>query len=493
MNILYCSVEVSPLVKVGGLADVMGNLPQAVSANGHTVSIVMPKYSNIIPQEYLDKCKYVGYMFVDVNWRHQYCGVYKLDMAGVTYYLLDNEFYFGGHVYGGEDLEAFAFFSKACLDVVDYIGQRVDVIHCNDWSSALVPVMFHAFYKDKPLYSKIKLVHTLHNMKYQGVTSIDYARDVTGLDNHYFDSALSECGMANALKGGIVYADAVTTVSPTYAREICSSNTCDWVARCFPNENKMVGILNGIDANKYNPLRDKLLCQTYGVSSAKKGKAINKESLQTQLGLEVNTDIPLIAVVSRLVHSKGIGLISDILPQLLDGNIQLVVIGVGESYYADTLRHYANTHNNMVFVQGTDVQLTHRIYAGSDILLMPSLHEPCGSTQQKAMRYGCLPIVRSTGGLCDTVIDYDEHTRQGNGFVFGEPTGVALLDSINRALLIYDNNRAQWDKMVTSAIRCDYSWGESARNYIYLYSTITGLPEVVQVRKYKPRTPKKAT
>lgn len=477
MNIMYLSAEVEPFAKSGGLGDVLGALPKAVARQGANVSVVMPKYTRLIDAGYQEAMNYIGYMYVDLSWRHQYCGVFTLEKDNVTYYFLDNEFYFGGDLYCFADTERFAFFSKACLDLIGYLNKKVDILHCNDWSTALVPVMLDAFYKQNKLYSDIKTVYTIHNLRYQGKTSAENLMDLTALPQRYFyGNALEHGGCMNMMKGAIVYSDAVTTVSETYAREIRTDSFSECLGDVINQYSyKITGIVNGVDYNTYNPAKDKLIYCTYSSVTATEGKKFNKTELQKQLGLPVREDVAMIGLISRLVDQKGLDLIAAVMNDILQNDVQFVVLGTGESRYEEMFRYFASVYPqklsaNIYFSN----QLAHRIYAASDFVLVPSLFEPCGLTQLIGLKYGSLPIVRETGGLKDTVLSYNEYTGKGNGFSFAQYNAHDMLYTINRALSYKYEHNDIYCKIQRRGMRCDYSWKESSKKYMALYKSLTG-------------------
>jgi starch synthase len=477
MNIIYLSAEVEPFAKSGGLGDVLGALPKSLAALGHQVAVVMPKYTRIIPQKYHTEMQFVGYMYVDVAWRHQYCGIFKLDIDGVTYYFLDNEYYFSGELYCFADNERFTFFSKACLDLVGYLGEKVDVIHCNDWSTAIVPVLFDFYYRHNDFYSAIKLVYTIHNLRYQGIMGVREAQDLTALPDYYFyEDKLLMHGAANYMKGGIVFSDAVTTVSPTYAKEIMTpqyGEGMDGLLNFY--RNKVVGILNGIDYKVYNPAIDEHIAAQFTAASVKEGKTANKLALQEELGLPRRPEVMLIGLVSRLVDQKGLDIVGSVLQRVLETDVQFVVLGTGEGRYEDMFRYFAGNFPEKMSANITfSNALAHKIYASCDLLLVPSLFEPCGLSQMIALKYGTLPLVRETGGLYDSVTSYNEETGTGNGFSFTHYNDNDLWHTILRAIRIFYDDKKTWDKIVKSALSCDYSWTVSSEQYIELYERLTG-------------------
>lgn len=466
------SSEVAPYAKSGGLGDVIGALPQALTKLGHDVRVVLPKYG-LIDEGYVSEMQFLFYMYVPLGWRNKYCGVFSLEKKGVTYYFIDNEYYFGDRVlYRWDDLERFAFFDKACLEILTRIEFKPDVIHCNDWQTGMVPVLLKAYYDRGEFYQGIRTVFTIHNLKYQGIYSIDTVADFYSLDASYFtDDKLEFHGCANLLKAGIVYADAVTTVSPTYAEEIktpLGGERLDGLLSA--RDNSLFGILNGIDYDEYNPRHDQYIEATYSLRDCISGKKKNKMALQTQLGLPVDGDKPMIGLVSRLVDQKGLDIIADAMNELMEFDIQLVILGTGEEKYENMFRHYAWCNSGKVSANITfSNEIAHKIYAASDLFLMPSLFEPCGLGQIIAMAYGTIPVVRETGGLKDTVQPYNEFTGEGNGFSFYPANAHDLLFTLRRALHFY-SEKDIWTKLVKNAMKQDFSWDESAKQYERIYN-----------------------
>lgn len=476
MKVLYVSAEVEPFAKSGGLGDVLGALPKSIAKQGAEVAVIMPKYGRVIEPKYHEQMQYLGYFYVDLNWRHQYCGVFKLVKDGVTFYFLDSEYYFGGDLYCFADNERFAFFSKAVLDTVCFLGESFDVIHCNDWSSALVPVYYDAFYRNLPNMTDTKFVYTIHNLRYQGRMSKGEAQDLTGLDDYYFaQDRLMQGDGVNLMKGAIVFSHAVTTVSDTYASEITTDYYGEGLNRVINQyAYKTTGILNGVDYDAYSPSKDKLIYAKYTAKTVKSGKQENKLQLQSELGLPQDADTVMIGVISRLVDQKGLHLLDEVMPRLMNARVQLVVLGTGEQRYEDMFRYYASRHADKLSANITfNNALAHKIYAACDLFLMPSDFEPCGLSQIISLKYGTLPLVRETGGLKDTITSYNEQTGKGNGFSFANSNADDLWYTICRALTMYYERRDVWDKVVQSALKCDFSWKKSACKYAELYKTLT--------------------
>lgn len=475
MKILYVSAEVEPFAKSGGLGDVLGALPESVAKCGNEVAVVMPKYGRIIDERYQSEMQYIGYYYVDVAWRHQYCGLFKLVKNNVTYYFLDSEYYFGGDMYCFADNERFAFFAKAVLDMVGYIGEPFDVIHCNDWSSGLVPVLFDAFYRGNPVYAKTKLVYTIHNLRYQGWMSKFEAQDLTGLSDFYFTQDRLMIGESvNVMKGAIVFSDAVTTVSDTYANEITTPEFGEGLDGLINTYNyKTRGILNGVDYKTYSPWRDKLIYSRYSKKKVKNGKLTNKLQLQEELGLPQDGEVMMIGLISRLVDQKGLHLIDGIMERLANCRVQFVVLGTGEKRYEDMFRYYQAKYPQKVSANiKFNNQLAHKIYAACDLFLMPSDFEPCGLSQIIALKYGTLPLVRETGGLKDTVISYNEYNGQGNGFSFACSNADDMWYTVCRAMQFYYDKPEIWSQIVQNAMKCNYSWAKSSKTYLKLYKSL---------------------
>ncbi len=470
-NILMLSSEVAPYAKSGGLGDVVGALPQALKKLGHDVRVVLPKYG-LIDDKYVSEMKFLFYMYIPLGWRNKYCGVFSLERKGVTYYFIDNEYYFGDRVlYRWDDLERFAFFDKACLEILTRIDFKPDVIHCNDWQTGMVPVILKAYYDRGEFYQGIKTVFTIHNLKYQGIYSIDTVADFFSLESSFFtNDKLEFHGCANLLKAGIVYSDVVTTVSPTYAEEIktpLGGERLDGLLRA--RDNSLVGILNGIDYDEYNPKTDPYIAMNYSLRNVAEGKRQCKMALQTELGLPVDGDKPMIGLISRLVDQKGLDIVAAAMEELMSFDIQFVIVGTGEEKYENMFRHYAWCNSgkvsaNIMFSN----ELAHKVYAASDIFLMPSLFEPCGLGQIIAMAYGTIPLVRETGGLKDTVQPYNEFTGEGNGFSFYPAEAHDLLHTLRNALHFY-SDKTVWTKLVKNALKQDFSWKESAKEYEKIY------------------------
>lgn len=475
MNIFYFSAEVEPFAKSGGLGDVMGALPKAVAAEGHNVYVVMPYYCDVIKKEYKTKLTYEGYFYTDVNWRHQYVGVLSLKQEGVTYYFLDNEFYFHGPMYCFADNERFAYFAKASLDLVCWLNVKADILHCNDWSTGLIPVLRHAFYQDAPQLARSKVVYTIHNLRYQGWMSVEQAQDLTGLSDWYFTwDRLLENGSANVMKGAIVFSNTVTTVSPSYAWEITQSRYSEGLGEVINKYRyKTIGILNGVDYSVYDPAQDKLILANYNGRNPKQGKETNKTALQLELNLPINAEKAMIGVISRLVDQKGLDILAQAAEEILQQDVQMVILGTGDSRYEEMMRELARRHPDKVSANiYFDNTLAHKIYAACDFMLVPSVFEPCGLTQLIALKYGAVPVVRETGGLKDTVLSYNEQTQEGNGFSFAECNAHDLAFTVRRALGFYYTQKGVYRTIQRRGMKQDFSWAESSRKYLNLYQNL---------------------
>lgn len=480
---LIAAAEAVPFAKTGGLGDVIGSLPKELKKQGVDARVILPNYMDIpelLKKQMVLKNKFV----VQVGWREQYCGVLELEHQGVTFYFIDNEYYFKRHGFYGyhDDAERFGFFCRAILESLNKIDFMPNVIHCHDWHTGMVSVLFDAHYRSIPEYQHIKTLFTIHNLRYQGVFPKEVLHDILDLDWSYFTHDGVEFHRAiNFMKGGLAYSDKISTVSRTYAQEIQDpyfGEQLDGFLR--KRQNDLIGIVNGIDYDVYNPAKDKAITSSYDIGKLQ-GKTKNKTKLQQRLGLPVKEDVPLIAVVSRLVGPKGLDLMERILLDLVKEatvtgeehyDAQLVILGTGEARYENFFKYLAwqypgKISANIMF----DDDLAHQIYAGADMFLMPSLYEPCGIGQLIAMRYGCLPIVRETGGLRDTVQSYNEQTGEGNGFTFVNYNAHHMFDSIKWALRIF-KDKTTWNKIVANAMESDYSWQQSASQYHKVYQEL---------------------
>ena len=479
-NILFVASEGVPFIKTGGLADVVGSLPKCVDKRYFDVRVMIPKYT-CIPQELRDKMVYKTSFYMDFNWKSEYVGILEAEVDGVIYYFIDNESKFGGfRPYSSnvlEDIEKFAFFSKAALSAMPLLGFRPDVIHCHDWQTGLVPVYLKERFQGNEFFHGIKSIMTIHNLKFQGKWDVKTIKDITGLPDYFFTpDKLEAYKNANLLKGGLVYADAITTVSDTYAKEIMTpfyGESLDGLMRA--REHDLRGIVNGIDYTDYNPENDKYIDVNYDANNFRKEKIKNKRLLQKELGLEENDKIMMIGIVSRLTDQKGFDLIAYMMDELCQDAVQIVVLGTGEEQYENMFRHFDWKYNNKVSANiYYSEAMSHKIYAACDAFLMPSLFEPCGLSQLMALRYGTLPIVRETGGLKDTVEPYNEYEGTGTGFSFVNYNAHEMLDTIRYAEKIYYDKKREWNKMVDRAMAADFSWEVSAKKYQEMYDWLIG-------------------
>ena len=472
MKVLFAASEAYPFAMSGGLADVAGALPKALRKRFVGCRVVLPMYSTIA-QELKDKMTFITSITVPVAWRRQYCGIFEAHVDGVIYYLIDNQYYFKrDSLYGHyDDAERFAFFSRAVLEIIPYIDFTPDIIHCNDWQTALIPVYLNAFYRFNPLYGNMKTVFTIHNIQYQGKYGHELTEDVLGLPPENA-SLVDYDKCVNFMKGAIQCADKVTTVSPTYSREILDpyySHGLDTILKMFTF--KLTGIVNGIDTEVYNPETDPLIYKNFSVKKID-GKAVNKQKLQEELGLPQKPDTPVIGIVTRLVKHKGLDLVKRVFEDMLRADLQFAILGSGEWEFETFFSEMAKKYPDKVGLKlGFNPTLAHRIYAGADIFLMPSQSEPCGLAQMVALRYGTIPIVRETGGLNDTIKDSGD--GEGNGFTFKSYNAHDMLNTVWRAITGYADKEG-WAVLRDRAMKCDNSWGTSANAYIKLYKEIIG-------------------
>ena len=479
-KILFVASEAVPYIKTGGLADVVGSLPKYFDKEKYDVRVILPKYA-CMDELLLAQLKFVCHFYVNLNWRKQYVGIFTTEYKGVRYYFVDNEFYFAGdkpynNIY--EDVEKFAYFSKAVLESLPYIDFAPDILHCHDWQTGLVPVYLRTTYGSDNFYAGIKTIFTIHNMKFQGRWKIREVMDITGLPEHIFRTAsgLESYGESNYLKGGIVYADAVSTVSPEYAKEITTREGGEGLDGLMNARiDSLYGIVNGIDYEEFNPETDPHIETNYTVKNAVAGKRKNKLALQKMLGLPVRDDVFMIGIISRMTSQKGFDLIAYILDEIFDTmDVQFVVLGTGEGQYENMFHHFHNKYPDKPWAHiGYSDEYAHKIYASCDAFLMPSLFEPCGLGQMMAMRYGTLPIVRETGGLKDTVEAYNEYENTGTGFSFSNYNAHEMLFILRYAQNIYKENRSRWNEIVQRAMQKDFSWGASAKSYETLYDKVT--------------------
>lgn len=475
MQIVFASAECAPFVKTGGLGDVAGSLPAALVRAGAEVIVMVPKYATI-KDEYKAQMEHFSDFYVSLGWRNEYCGLEKLEHDGVTYMFIDNERYFArDYPYGFfDDGERFAFFSKAITESLQHLpaGFECDILHCNDWQTALAPVFLREFYQGLPLYERVKTVFSIHNVAFQGQFSDTVMEDILGVAHIPAAATQLRCDACsiNYMLGALHYADAITTVSPTYANEIQTpefGEGLDGVLR--ERSYALQGILNGIDVTGFDPATDKRIAANYTVED-RSGKAVCKAKLQEELGLEVRDDRPLMVMVTRLTRQKGMDLVMYALDRILSGGVQVAVLGTGDRDYEDGLRYFQDKYPGTMAARiEFDPALSQRMYAAADMFLMPSKFEPCGLSQIIAMRYGTLPIVRETGGLKDTVQPYNEFTGEGTGFSFTNFNGDEMGDAVFRAARLFWDNRDAWNKLVTQAMSQDFSWTRSADKYLDLY------------------------
>lgn len=475
MQIVFASAECAPFVKTGGLGDVAGSLPAALVRAGAEVIVMVPKYATI-KDEYKAQMEHFSDFYVSLGWRNEYCGLEKLEHDGVTYMFIDNERYFArDYPYGFfDDGERFAFFSKAITESLQHLpaGFECDILHCNDWQTALAPVFLREFYQGLPLYDRVKTVFSIHNVAFQGQFSDTVMEDILGVAHIPAAASQLRCDACsiNYMLGALRYADAITTVSPTYANEIQTpefGEGLDGVLR--ERSYALQGILNGIDVAGFDPATDKRIAANYTVED-RSGKAVCKAKLQEELGLEVRDDRPLMVMVTRLTRQKGLDLVMYALDRILAGGVQVAVLGTGDRDYEDGLRYFQDKYPGTMTARiEFDPALSQRMYAAADMFLMPSKFEPCGLSQIIAMRYGTLPIVRETGGLKDTVIPYNEFTGEGTGFSFSNFNGDEMGDAVFRAARLFWDNRDAWNQLVTQAMSQDFSWTRSADKYLDLY------------------------
>ena len=479
-NILFVASEGVPFIKTGGLADVVGSLPKCVDKRYFDIRVMIPKYT-CIPQELKDLMVYKTSFYMDFHWKNEYVGILEAEVDGVKYYFIDNESKFGGfHPYSSnvyDDIEKFAFFSKAALSAMPLLDFRPDIIHCHDWQTGLIPVYLRERFQGNEFFHGIKSVMTIHNLKFQGKWDVPAVKDITGLPDYFFTpDKLEAYKNANLLKGGLVYADAITTVSETYAKEIMMpfyGESLDGLLRA--RESDVRGIVNGIDYKEYDPSVDKYIDFKYNPQNFRKEKIKNKRKLQHDLGLEENDKIMMIGIVSRLTDQKGFDLIAYIMDELCQDAVQIVVLGTGDEQYENMFRHFDWKYNNKVSANiYYSESMSHKIYAASDAFLMPSLFEPCGLSQLMALRYGTIPIVRETGGLKDTVEPYNEYESKGTGFSFVNYNAHEMLGTIRYAEKIYYDRKREWNKMIDRAMAVDFSWNVSANKYQEMYDWLIG-------------------
>ncbi len=473
-KIAYIASECVPFIKTGGLADVVGTLPKIFDKSEYDVRIIIPNYM-CIPSKFKEKMRFITNFQLDIGDHSQYVGIMYMEYEGVPVYFIDNEYYFNGIAPYGDtkwDIEKFCYFSKAALAILPVIGFRPDIIHCHDWQAGMVPVYLKTLFAGNPFFSGMKSIMTIHNLQFQGRWSIDHLKYCTGLPDYLFTADKLELNKdASMLKGGLVYADIITTVSNTYAYEIQTpyyGEGLDGLLRA--RSQSLVGIVNGIDYDIYNPEKDKNLAKNYTAKNYKKNKAMNKTALQKELGLPVDKNQFVIGIISRLTDQKGLDLVDAVMNEICQDGVQFIVLGTGDPKYEEMFRYYQNFHPAKVSanIYFSDA-LSHKMYGACDAILVPSRFEPCGLTQLMALRYGSLPIVRETGGLKDTVIPYNEYEQTGTGFSFANYDAQELLHTINYAKEVYYNQKKSWEDMMVRAMNQNYSWVNSAKQYEELY------------------------
>lgn len=478
-NILFVASECVPFIKTGGLADVVGSLPRYFDKKKYDVRVIVPKYT-AIQEQYKEQMEYVDHFYMDLAWRKQYVGIFKLELNGVIFYFLDNEFYFSGMLPYGEiyqDIEKFAFFDKAALSCLPILDFRPDIIHCHDWQTGLIPVYLHDSFQGGEFFRGIKTVMTIHNLKFQGNDNALIFKNLSGLSEYYltYDKLLAGVD-GNMLKGGLVYADAITTVSETYAEEIKTpfyGEGLDGLMRARSND--LRGIVNGIDYGVYDPEHDNDIYVKYNSSNAVEKKLDNKRALQHDLGLGTGDNRFMIGIVSRLTDQKGLDLVAYMMERLCQRDIQLVVLGTGDSKYEEMFRHFAGRFPEKVSANiYYNEAMSHKVYAACDALLMPSLFEPCGLSQLMSLRYGTLPIVRETGGLKDTVEPYNQFCNTGTGFSFTNYNAHDMYNTVMFAHSVYVDHRTSWNQMIGRAMAQDFSWHTSAHKYQDMYDWLIG-------------------
>ncbi|MGN0307529.1 MAG: glycogen synthase GlgA [Lachnospiraceae bacterium] len=479
-KILFVASEGVPFIKTGGLADVVGSLPKCIDKEFYDVRVILPKYT-CMKQEWKDKLIYRNHFYMDFHWRNVYVGILEAEVDGITYYFIDNEGYFGGFRPYGDDvlyeIEKFAFFSKAALSALPVIGFKPDLIHCHDWQTGLIPVYLKERFENGEFFRGIKTVMTIHNLKFQGRWNVRDVKDITGLPDYFFTSDKLECYKdANLLKGGLVYADAITTVSKTYAEEIKTDFYGEGLNGLLNARSKdLRGIVNGIDYDTFNPETDSYITRNYNAVNFRKEKVKNKRALQEELGLEADDKKFMIGIVSRLTDQKGFDLIAYVMDELCQDAVQIVVLGTGEEQYENMFRHFDWKYGNKVSAHiYYSEEKSHKIYASCDAFLMPSLFEPCGLSQLMALRYGTVPIVRETGGLKDTVEPYNEYESKGTGFSFTNYNAHEMLAAIRYAEHIFYDKKREWNKIVDRAMAADFSWEVSAKKYQEMYDWLIG-------------------
>lgn len=478
MNILFVTPEMAPLAKAGGLGDVAGALPKAIRELGQDVRVIMPLYKQI-KDRYGDQLKFIRWSMNKLGWRTMYSGLFTMEVDGVPVYFIDNEYYFGHeslYLDYAFDIERFSFFQRAVLEVLgEPMKFEPDILHLNDWQCGMIPVLLEAHYKTHGYHTNVQCIYTIHNLKFQGIHGKERIQDLMELQDRYMTEAgVLKDGVPNFMKSGILYSNRVTTVSPTYSKEIKEDYYGEGLNDLLSAQSwKIVGILNGIDVKSYNPETDEELVQNYNMRTFKKGKSTCKLALQEELGLEQDAEIPMLVMISRLTSQKGLDLLLHISEELLEDDIQLVILGTGDEFYENAFHDLEWYHPDKVrSLIMFDEALARRLYASADLFLMPSMFEPCGLGQMIAMRYGSLPVVRETGGLKDTVIPYNKYEGTGTGFSFTNINAHEFLFAIKNALDVYNNYPDSWDQLIRQAMNQDFSWENSAKRYVDLYDII---------------------
>lgn len=478
MNILFVTPEMAPLAKAGGLGDVAGALPKAIRELGQDVRVIMPLYKQI-KDRYGDQLKFIRWSMNKLGWRTMYSGLFTMEVDGVPVYFIDNEYYFGHeslYLDYAFDIERFSFFQRAVLEVLgEPMKFEPDILHLNDWQCGMIPVLLEAHYKTHGYHTNVQCIYTIHNLKFQGIHGKERIQDLMELQDRYMTEAgVLKDGVPNFMKSGILYSNRVTTVSPTYSKEIKEDYYGEGLNDLLSAQSwKIVGILNGIDVKSYNPETDEELVQNYNMRTFKKGKSTCKLALQEELGLEQDAEIPMLVMISRLTSQKGLDLLLHISEELLEDDIQLVILGTGDEFYENAFHDLEWYHPDKVrSLIMFDEALARRLYASADLFLMPSMFEPCGLGQMIAMRYGSLPVVRETGGLKDTVIPYNKYEGTGTGFSFTNINAHEFLFAIKNALDVYNNYPDSWDQLIRQAMNQDFSWENSAKRYVDLYEII---------------------
>lgn len=479
-KVLFAASEGVPFIKTGGLADVVGSLPKCLDKQYYDVRVIIPRYTCMKPQMQ-EKLHYVTHFYMDFNWREEYVGIMEAEVDGIKYYFIDNEHYFSGFKPYGDDvrfeIEKYAYFSKAVLSALPLIGFQPDILHCHDWQTGLIPVYLKERFKGNPFFWSMKSIMTIHNLKFQGKWDVKTVKEITGLPDYYFTADKLEAYKdANLLKGGLVFADAITTVSNTYAEEIKTEFYGEGLNGLMnARAHDLRGIVNGIDYDEFNPETDKYIEFPYNAVNFRKEKIKNKRALQKQLNLTQDDKKFMIGIVSRLTDQKGFDLIAYVMDELCQDNVQIVVLGTGEERYENMFRHfdwkYADRVSANIYYSE---EMSHKIYASCDAFLMPSLFEPCGLSQLMALRYGTVPLVRETGGLKDTVAPYNEYESTGTGFSFTNYNAHEMLRMIRYAEHIYYDKKREWNKIIDRGMAADFSWHTSAGKYQEMYDWLIG-------------------